>query len=106
MIAADQAQAESHEIHKREFDRIRIKYGLDNSVRAGRIADLLANTDANEGVSAPQFAKMFGMSTEEAVVFLEWIKVRTQQFYTVAATRHTFFLLLYTILTFSCGGNC
>ena len=27
------------------------------------------------GISAPSFAKMFGMSTEEAVVFLEWIKV-------------------------------
>lgn len=75
IIAADQAQAESHEIHKREFDRIRTKYNLDNSVTAGRIADLLANTDANEGVSAPEFAKQFGMSTEEAVVFLEWIKV-------------------------------
>ena len=75
IIAADQAQADSHEIHKREFDRIRKKYGLDNPEKAGQIADLLANTDANEGVSAPKFAKMFGMSTEEAVVFLEWIKV-------------------------------
>lgn len=75
IIAADQAQAESHEIHKREFDRIRKKYGLDNPEKAGQIAELLANTDANEGVSAPEFAKMFGMSTEEAVVFLEWIKV-------------------------------
>lgn len=28
-----------------------------------------------KGVSAPAFAKMFGMSTTEAVVFLEWIKV-------------------------------
>eukprot|EP00804_Cyclotella_cryptica_P020732 CCRYP_003505-RA/>CCRYP_003505-RA protein AED:0.26 eAED:0.26 QI:135/0.8/0.66/1/1/1/6/451/832 len=74
-IAADQAQAESHTIHKREFDRIRVKYGLDNAEKAGQIAELLANTDANEGVSAPEFAKMFGMSTEEAVVFLEWIKV-------------------------------
>ena len=27
------------------------------------------------GVSAPEFARKFGMSTEEAVVFLEWIKV-------------------------------
>ncbi len=38
--------------------------------------ELLAETDANVGVSAPAFAKMFGMSIEEAVVFLEWIKVR------------------------------
>lgn len=34
-----------------------------------------ANKDAGEGVSAPAFANMFGMSTAEAVVFLEWIKV-------------------------------
>ncbi|KAL7516193.1 hypothetical protein ACHAWX_001235 [Stephanocyclus meneghinianus] len=74
-ISADQAQAESHTIHKREFDRIRVKYGLDNAEKAGQIAELLANADANEGVSAPEFAEMFRMSTEEAVVFLEWIKV-------------------------------
>ena len=29
----------------------------------------------NAGVSAPEFASKFGMSVEEAVVFLEWIKV-------------------------------
>eukprot|EP00956_Cyclotella_meneghiniana_P002644 scaffold3137_cov35-Cyclotella_meneghiniana.AAC.3 len=75
MIAADQAQADSHEIHKREFDRIRKKYGLDNPAQAEKIADLLANTNANEGVSAPKFATLFGMTVEEAVVFLEWIKV-------------------------------
>jgi hypothetical protein len=74
-IAADIAQADSHELHKKEFDRIRTTYGLDNPQKAEQIANLLANTDANEGVSAPKFANMFGMSTEEAVVFLEWIKV-------------------------------
>jgi hypothetical protein len=74
-IVADQAQADSHELHKKEFDRIRLQYGLDNPKKAEQIAELLANTDANEGVSAPEFAKMFGMSTTEAVVFLEWIKV-------------------------------
>ena len=74
-IAADMAQADSHTIHKREFDRIRVKYGLDSPKNAEKIADMLSNKAANEGVSAPHFAKMFGMSTEEAVVFLEWIKV-------------------------------
>ena len=49
VIAADIAQAESHEIHKREFDRIRIKYGLDKDDKATEIAELLANTGANEG---------------------------------------------------------
>lgn len=72
-IAADIAQADSHEIHKREFDLIRTKYGLSSPENAEKIANMLADT--NEGVSAPKFAEMFGMSTTEAVVFLEWIKV-------------------------------
>lgn len=62
-------------MHKQEFDRIRIKYGLTTEENAGKIADLLANKGADEGISAPKFAEMFGMSTAEAVVFLEWIKV-------------------------------
>ncbi|KAL7544474.1 hypothetical protein ACHAWF_007856 [Thalassiosira exigua] len=74
-IAADVAQAESHTLHKREFDRIRIKYGLDKDEKASEIAELLADAGANEGVSAPAFAERFGMTTTEAVVFLEWIKV-------------------------------
>ena len=74
-IAADIAAADSHTIHKREFDRIRKQYGLDKPDKAEQISELLANTGANEGVSAPAFAKMFGMTTTEAVVFLEWIKV-------------------------------
>ena len=75
VIAADIAQADSHELHKKEFDRIRTKYGLTSPEQAEKIANLLANTDANEGVSAPSFAEMFGMTVTEAVVFLEWIKV-------------------------------
>jgi len=74
-IAADIAQADSHEIHKQEFDKIRTKYGLSSPANAEKIANMLADTGANERVSAPKFAKMFGMSTTEAVVFLEWIKV-------------------------------
>lgn len=75
-IAADLAQADSHTIHKQEFDRIRVQYGLDSPQNAEKIAELLSNVGANEGgVSAPEFAKMFGMTTPEAVVFLEWIKV-------------------------------
>ena len=72
-IAADIAQADSHEIHKK--DRIRTQYGLTTPENAEKIANMLADTGANEGVSAPKFAEMFGMSTTEAVVFLEWIKV-------------------------------
>jgi hypothetical protein len=68
-IAADN----SHAIHKMEFDRIRVRYGLDSPENAEKIAEMLANTSG--GVSAPEFASMFGMSTTEAVVFLEWIKI-------------------------------
>ncbi len=60
---------------QKEFDRIRTQYGLSSPQNAEKIANLLADTGANEGVSAPKFAEMFGMSTTEAVVFLEWIKV-------------------------------
>ena len=60
---------------QKEFDRIRTQYGLSTPENAEKIATLLADTDANQGVSAPKFAEMFGMSTTEAVVFLEWIKV-------------------------------
>ena len=74
IIAADIAQANSHELHKQEFDRIRKQYGLDNDDNAEKIADMIANNEG-EGVSAPKFANMFGMSVQEAVVFLEWIKV-------------------------------
>ena len=64
---------------------VKLSIGLDNPEKAGQIAELLAETDANVGVSAPAFAKMFGMSIEEAVVFLEWIKVRI-----IAAHLHSF----------------
>ena len=86
VIAADIARADSHDIHKREFDRIRKQYGLDRPEKAESIAEMLANNnntaeasagndneEGGGGVSAPEFAKMFGMTTTEAVVFLEWI---------------------------------
>ena len=85
VIAADIARADSHAIHKAEFDRIRIQYGLDAPDKAESIAEMLANNntaaasvndeEGGGGVSAPEFARMFGMTTTEAVVFLEWIKV-------------------------------
>ena len=75
-IKQDQERADSHTIHKQEFDRIRIKYGLDRPDKAEEIAALLTKTASGEGgVSAPEFAEKFGMRTEEAVVFLEWIQV-------------------------------
>ena len=46
---------------------------MDSPDQAEKISEMLADTDG--GVSAPEFARMFGMSTTEAVIFLEWIKV-------------------------------
>jgi len=77
-IAADIAQADSYTIHKREFDRIRVQYKLDTPEKAEQIADLLSNTKSTAtsgAVSASEFAKMFDMTPEDAMIFLDWIKV-------------------------------
>jgi hypothetical protein len=86
-------QADQHTLHKREFDRIIQTYGLNRDDKATEIAEFLTtqqeqqqreddNDDDNTenhgqtaAVSAPAFATKFGMKLEEAVVFLEWIKV-------------------------------
>mmetsp|Transcript_15324 Transcript_15324/g.44341 ORF Transcript_15324/g.44341 Transcript_15324/m.44341 type:complete len:144 (-) Transcript_15324:398-829(-) len=70
---ADQERADSHSLHKAEFDRIRLKYGLDK--KADEISGLLTTRGNEGGVSPNDFAERFGTTPEEAVVFLEWIKV-------------------------------
>ncbi len=75
VIPADVAVATSQALHKMEFDRIRLTYGLDHPDRAEIIAEILSRED---GVSALNFAKMFGMTTPEAIAFLEWIRVGVQ----------------------------
>ena len=72
-IKEDKERADSHTIHKAEFDRIRLKYGLDK--KADEISDLLTMRGNEGGVSPNDFAARFGTTPEEAVVFLEWIKV-------------------------------
>ena len=72
-IKEDKERADSHTIHKAEFDRIRLKYGLDK--KADEISDLLTIRGNEGGVSPNDFAEKFGTTPEEAVVFLEWIKV-------------------------------
>ncbi|KAL3821924.1 hypothetical protein ACHAXA_008964 [Cyclostephanos tholiformis] len=89
--------ATSQALQKLEFDRIRLRYGLDRPDKAEIIAEMLSRDDqgvvgggggrgeeegegrdrggGGRGVSASDFANMFGMTTKEAVVFLEWIKV-------------------------------
>ena len=69
-------------MHKREFDRIRLKYNLDNPSNAERIANMLSSSSSSSSsnnstatVSATEFATTFGMQIPEAVIFLEWIMI-------------------------------
>jgi len=70
---ADQERADSYSLHKAEFDRIRLKYGFDK--KADEISNLLTMQGNEGGVSVNDFAERFGTTPEEAMVFLEWIKV-------------------------------
>jgi MYND finger len=75
-VCNDAFQADQHTLHKLEFDRIIQTYKLDRDDKATEIAELLTQNNENgTAVSAPAFATKFGMKLEEAVVFLEWIKV-------------------------------
>mmetsp|Transcript_23536 Transcript_23536/g.22568 ORF Transcript_23536/g.22568 Transcript_23536/m.22568 type:complete len:138 (-) Transcript_23536:243-656(-) len=71
-VCNDTFQADQYTLHKMEFDRIRKKYGLDQNSKADKVAEFLTSSSS---VTPPAFAEKFGTSMEEAVVFLEWIKV-------------------------------
>jgi hypothetical protein len=73
----DLYQADQYTLHKREFDRIIKAYQLDTNEKSEEIAEFLTSKDRDQDdkVSAPEFAEKFGTTKEEAVVFLEWIKV-------------------------------
>jgi len=66
-------QAHQWELHKKAFDAIIEKYNLKTEEKSTEIAELL--TSGENMVSAQEFAERFGMDVEEAVVFLEWVKV-------------------------------
>ena len=75
-----QHKADQLTLHKQEFDRIIQHYQLNTEEKSEEIANFLTTQQAQqEGaentVSATEFAEKFGMKMEEAVVFLEWIKV-------------------------------
>jgi hypothetical protein len=71
----DVHQADQLTLHKREFDRIVKAYQLDSDEAATAIAEYVTGGGAVEEVTAAAFAAKFGTKPEEAVVFLEWIKV-------------------------------
>mmetsp|Transcript_20515 Transcript_20515/g.43364 ORF Transcript_20515/g.43364 Transcript_20515/m.43364 type:complete len:143 (+) Transcript_20515:93-521(+) len=66
-------QTNQYELHKQAFDTIIEKYNLKTAKKSNEIAELLTN--GTDGVNAGKFADKFGMEVQEAVVFLEWIKV-------------------------------
>ena len=74
-ICNDAFKADQYTLHKQEFDRIIAKYALNTEEKSEEIAEFLTSKDAENEVSAPGFAEKFGMAVEEAIVFLEWIKV-------------------------------
>lgn len=59
-------------MHKKAFDAIIKKYNLKTEAKSTEIAELLTS---GAEVTAPDFAERFGMDKEEAVIFLEWVKV-------------------------------
>jgi hypothetical protein len=62
-----------YDLHKKAFDAIIEKYNLKTEQQSTEIAELL--TSGENTVTPQAFAERFGMDLEEAVVFLEWIKV-------------------------------
>jgi len=67
---------DQYTLHKQAFDRVIAKYQLDAPDKADAIVEMLtAQTGQEEGLTAPFFAEKFGTDVEEAVVFLEWIKL-------------------------------
>jgi MYND finger len=73
----DVYQADQLTLHKREFDRIVKAYQLDSDVVSTAIAEYMTGGGA-ASVTPAVFAEKFGTKPEEAVVFLEWIKVGLQ----------------------------
>lgn len=69
-------QMEQYELHKKAFDTIITKYQLNSEKKSTEISELL--THGTNKTSAQEFATKFGMDVQEAVVFLEWIKVGIQ----------------------------
>lgn len=75
-VCDDAYQANQLTLHKREFDRIRQHYKMDTEEKSEAIAKFLTDDSGGEtSVTAAAFAEKFGTTQEEAVVFLEWIKV-------------------------------
>mmetsp|Transcript_4478 Transcript_4478/g.8260 ORF Transcript_4478/g.8260 Transcript_4478/m.8260 type:complete len:145 (+) Transcript_4478:138-572(+) len=72
-VCNSEYQMQQYELHKKAFDAITEKYNLKTEEKSTEIAELL--TSGTDNVTAKEFAERFGMDVQEAVVFLEWVKV-------------------------------
>ena len=59
---------------KESFNRVCQKYGLTTDENAGKLADILTNTEQGS-VTVEDLGKMFGMTPKDAFTFLQWINV-------------------------------
>lgn len=57
--------------HRQEFDRIVNKYKLQDKDKAEEVAKFLTK---GEKINAKEFATLFAMSEDEAVIFLSFIQ--------------------------------
>jgi len=73
LICNETYQFGQWEMHKKSFERIVEKYGLKTEKKSEEISELLSG--GAEGVSSAEFAAKFDMDINEAVIFLEWIKI-------------------------------
>mmetsp|Transcript_40036 Transcript_40036/g.55638 ORF Transcript_40036/g.55638 Transcript_40036/m.55638 type:complete len:165 (+) Transcript_40036:98-592(+) len=60
---------------KRKFQKVSKKYHLDSEENSTKIANFLTDDKAQKEVSPQEFAKMFGLADEDAVVFLQYINM-------------------------------
>jgi len=59
---------------KESFNRVCQKYGLTTEENAGKLADILTNTEQGQ-VTPEELGEMFGMTPKDAFTFLQWINV-------------------------------
>lgn len=61
--------------HKAAFDEIVKKYNFAQEERAQELATFLTKPRKDDKISSDEFATLFGMSQEEASVFLSFVQM-------------------------------
>ncbi len=60
--------------HKKRFDEIILKYKLNEGEKAQEIAKFLTNPNESQKISSEEFATLFNMHKNDAVIFLSFIQ--------------------------------